>query len=128
MTFYIAPYAPRVVRRMVRNPETSIRSLALDIQDEGEAYRLSALVPGLKAENLNIQILEDTLSIEGEYQAEEGEFLMRELPVGAFRRALRLPAALDADKAEAKIEDGVLTLRVPKSESARPKTIKVAYN
>ncbi len=127
MTFYIAPYAPRV-RRMVRNPETSIRSLALDIQDEGEAYLLKALVPGLKAENLNIQILEDTLSIEGEYPAEEGEFLMRELPVGAFRRALRLPAALDAEKAEAKIEDGVLTLRIPKSESARPKTIKVAYN
>jgi len=128
MTFYIAPYAPRVVRRMVHNPETSVRSLTLDIRDEGEAYLLKALVPGLKAENLNIQILEDTLSIEGEYPAEEGEFLMRELPVGAFRRALRLPAALDADKAEAKIEDGVLTLRIPKSESARPKTIKVAYN
>ena len=45
-----------------------------------------------------------------------------------FRRALRLPVALDAEKAEAKIEDGVLTLHLPKSESARPKTIKVSYN
>lgn len=127
MTFYIAPYAPRVVRRVVRDAETA-RSLALNIRDEGEAYVLSALVPGLKAEDLNIQILDDTLSIEGEYQPEDGEYLMRELPIGSFRRALRLPAALDADKAEAKIEDGVLTLRIPKSESARPKTIKVAYN
>jgi len=127
MTFYIAPYAPRVVRRVARDAETA-RSLALNIRDEGEAYVLSALVPGLKAEDLNIQILDDTLSIEGEYQPEDGEYLMRELPIGAFRRALRLPAALDADKAEAKIEDGVLTLHIPKSESARPKTIKVAYN
>ncbi|PKN95287.1 MAG: hypothetical protein CVU44_00990 [Chloroflexi bacterium HGW-Chloroflexi-6] len=127
MTFYIAPYAPRVVRRVARDAEAA-RSLALNIRDEGEAYVLSALVPGLKAEDLNIQILDDTLSIEGEYRPDDGEYLMRELPIGAFRRALRLPAALDADKAEAKIEDGVLTLHIPKSESARPKTIKVAYN
>jgi HSP20 family protein len=128
MTFYIAPYAPRVVRRMAAHDAQSVRSLALNIRDEGEAYLLTALVPGLKAEDLTIQILDDTLSIEGEYRREEGEYLLNELPVGSFRRALRLPAALDAEKAEAKIEDGVLTLRVSKSESARPKTIKVAYN
>jgi HSP20 family protein len=110
-----------------RNVE-SARSLALDIRDEGDAYLLSALVPGLKSENLTIQVLEDTVSVEGEYRREDGEFLLSELPVGSFRRALRLPVALDADKAEAKIEDGVLTLRLPKSESARPKTIKVSYN
>jgi HSP20 family protein len=43
-----------------------------------------------------------------------------------LRRALRLPAQLDAEKAEAKIENGVLTLRIPKAESARPRVIKVA--
>jgi HSP20 family protein len=75
---------------------------------------------------LNIQIIEDTLSIEGEYGQHEGETLMSELPAGSFRRTLRLPAVLDVEKAEAHIENGVLTLRVPKAESARPKTIKVA--
>jgi HSP20 family protein len=50
---------------------------------------------------------------------------MRELPHGSFRRTLRLPATLDPEKAQAKITDGVLTLRLPKAESSRPKTIKV---
>jgi HSP20 family protein len=128
MTFYIAPYAPRVIRHVAAHNAGSARSLPLDIRDEGDAYLLSALVPGLKSEDLTIQVLEDTVSVEGEYRREDGEFLLSELPVGSFRRALRLPVALDADKAEAKIEDGVLTLRLPKSESARPKTIKVSYN
>ena len=47
-------------------------------------------------------------------------------PSGTFRRALRMPAPINADKVEAKITDGVLTLRLPKAESARPKKIKVA--
>lgn len=128
MNYYIAPNAPRIIRRMAARSVDSARSLALDIRDEGESYLLRALVPGLKAEDLNIQVLEDTISIEGEFQREEGEFLMSELPVGPFRRALRLPVALDAEKAEANIEDGVLSLRLPKSEVARPKTIKVSYN
>jgi HSP20 family protein len=51
--------------------------------------------------------------------------MLQELPHGEFSRSLRLPVELDAAKAEAKIEDGLLTLRVPKAESARPKTIKV---
>lgn len=128
MTFYIAPYAPRVLRRMAARSVDPTRSLAVDIRDEGDSYLLRALVPGLKAEDLNIQVLDDTISIEGEYRHNEGDFLLSELPSGAFRRALRLPAALDAEKAEAKIEDGILSLRLPKSESARPKTIKVSYN
>jgi HSP20 family protein len=128
MTFYIAPYAPRVVRRMAAHNPESARSLALDIRDEGESYLLRALVPGLKAEDLTIQVLEDAVSIEGEFRREDGELLMSELPAGPFRRALRLPVALDAEKAEAKIEDGVLTLHLPKSEAVRPKTIKVSYN
>ncbi len=128
MNYYIAPYAPRVIRRMAARSLDSARSLALDIRDEGESYLLRALVPGLKAEDLNIQVLEDTISIEGEFQRQEGDWLMSELPVGPFRRALRLPVALDAEKAEANIEDGVLSLRLPKSEAARPKTIKVSYN
>ena len=51
---------------------------------------------------------------------------MHELPHGTFRRTLRLPATLDAGKAEARITDGVLTLRLVKAESARPRTVKVA--
>ncbi|OIO84700.1 MAG: hypothetical protein AUK02_07045 [Anaerolineae bacterium CG2_30_58_95] len=101
-------------------------TLAVDVRDEDEAFVLSALVPGLKASDLNIQILDDVVTIEGEFAQDENEYLMRELPHGSFSRSLRLPAPVDAEKAEAKITDGVLTLRLPKAESARPKTIKVA--
>jgi HSP20 family protein len=101
-------------------------TLAVDIHEEDDAYIVSALVPGLKAEDLNIQILDDVVTIEGEFKADEKEYLAHELPHGSFRRTLRMPASLDAGKADAKINDGVLTLRLAKAESARPKTIKIS--
>ncbi len=128
MNYYISPVSPRMARRWVARDTEAARSLALNIRDEGEAYTLTALVPGLKAEDLTIQVLEDVISIEGEYAWEGEDYLLRELPQGNFRRALRLPTELDADKAEAKIENGILTLRVPKAESARPRTIKISAN
>jgi HSP20 family protein len=130
MTYFLSPYSYRMARRWNRmagyeEPSRDF-TLAVDVRDEDETYVINALVPGLKADDLNIQILEDVVTVEGEFKADEQEFLMRELPHGTFRRTLRLPAALNADKAEAKIVDGVLTLRLPKAESSRPKTIKVA--
>jgi HSP20 family protein len=127
MTFYISNFPYHARRWAARSNEMeAIRPLPVDIHDEDEAYVLKAFVPGLQAEDLNIQILDDVLTIEGEFSQHEGEALMSELPAGAFRRSLRLPSVLDAEKAEAKIENGVLTLHVPKAESARPKMIKIA--
>src|SRR5687767_7065370 len=127
MTFYLSTYPRQLTRRWeVRPQEQQERALPVDVRDEDEAYVLTAFVPGLTAEQLNIQILDEALSIEGEYKHDESEYLMSELPAGPFRRTLRLPAELDAEKAEAKIDNGVLTLRLPKAESARPKVIKVA--
>ena len=104
------------------------RYLRLNIRDEGEAYILTAPVPGLKAEDVKIQVLEDVLQIEGEFPADESEYLLREIPSGAFQREIRLPCALEAEKVEARIADGILTLRVPKAETSRPKQIKIAAN
>ncbi len=127
MTLYIQPYPfRRMARRWAEQPQ--VRSLGVNIREEEDAYILSALVPGLKAEDLNIQVLENVVSIEGEYRADEGEYLLSELPSGSFRRSLRLPAEVDADKVEAKIADGILTLTLPKAESARPKKIKIAVH
>lgn len=125
--FYITAAPSRAPRRWAARPAeaNAPRALPVDVREQDEAYLLTAYVPGLKAEDLNIQIIEDTLSIEGEYGQHEGQALMSELPAGAFRRALRLPALLDAAKAEANIENGILTLRIPKAESARPRVIKV---
>ena len=130
MTFYIQPYPYRrhLSRRMAALNGGSSREsfLNVNVRDEEDAFLLNALVPGLKADDLNIQILEDVVRIEGEFQANEDEYLLRELPNGSFRRTLRMPTEIDADKVEAKITDGVLTLRLPKAESARPRKIKIA--
>ncbi len=82
-------------------------------------------MPGLKSEDVNIQVLDDVLRIEGEYKQDETGYLLQELPSGSFTRTLRLPAAIEADSVEVKIVDEVLTLRLPKAESARPKQIKI---
>ena len=127
MTFYLQTYpyqrpARRVIRRWAGNDQ---QALGVNIREEDEAYVLSALVPGLSAEDLNIQILDDIVRIEGEYRQDENQYLMQELPHGSFTRTLRLPAAIDANHVEAKIADGVLTLTLPKAESAKPKKIKI---
>jgi HSP20 family protein len=125
MTFYIQPYP---YRRMAALNGGSSREhfLNVNVRDEEDTFVLNALVPGLKADDLNIQVLEDVVRIEGEFNSNEEEYLLNELPSGSFRRVLRMPAEIDADKVEAKITDGVLTLRLPKAESARPKKIKIA--
>lgn len=129
MTYFIAPHPYRMARRwaaMAGFEPSHDFNLSVDVREEDEAYILNALVPGLKADDLNIQVLDDEVTITGEFKDDESEYLMRELPHGSFRRSLRLPAPLDASKAEARITDGVLTLRLAKAESARPHTIKVA--
>lgn len=130
MSYFIAPYPYRMARRLARMAEYEQPrhdfTLAVDVREENDTYVLQSLVPGLKADDLNIQILEDVVTIEGEFKGDENEYLMRELPHGSFQRTLRLPVSLDASKAGAKIVDGVLTLTLPKAESARPKTVKVA--
>jgi HSP20 family protein len=86
------------------------------------------MVPGLEADDLEIEILNNTLAVRGEFKPVEGEnvkFLMNELPSGRFARVITLPTALDPAKAEATIKNGILTLRVPKAEAHRPKAIKV---
>ena len=140
MTFYLQTYPyQRPQRRMIRRwVENNQHTLGVNIREEDESYVLSALVPGLKAEDLNIQVLDDIVRIDGEYKRstpqsgsvdkqDENQYLMQELPNGSFTRTLRLPAVIDADHVEAKIADGVLTLTLPKAESARPKKINIQF-
>lgn len=102
--------------------------LAVDVCANDEAYDIRALVPGLDAEDLEIEVLNNTVTIRGEFKSnhqEDIKYLVCELPSGGFSRSLTLPTALDAGKTEAAIKNGVLTLHVPKAEAHRPKTIKV---
>jgi HSP20 family protein len=100
----------------------------VDIKDENDAFVLYAIVPGLSAEDLDIEILNDTVSISGEFKHEEERddaFLRSERPFGKFRRSFRFATELVADHAEAKLENGILNLHIPKVPEAQPKNIKV---
>ena len=120
--------------RMMNNewPGESARvAFPLDVKDTDEAYEVIAVLPGVSADDLNIQITNNTLTIQGELKVEYDEqatYLLRERSAGRFMRSLQLPEAVDSAKVDASLKDGILTLRVPKAEEARPKTIKVNVN
>ena len=120
--------------RMMNNewPNESDRVMfPLDVKDSNEAYVISAVLPGVSADDLNIQITNNTLTIQGEVKVERDDqatYLLRERTTGRFMRSLQLPETVDSAKVEASLKDGILNLRVPKAEEARPKTIKVNVN
>jgi HSP20 family protein len=102
---------------------------ALDVyQTPGEVV-VKAALPGIKPEDVNIDITGDTLTIKGQSKAEQEvkreDYLYQERRYGAFSRSVVLPSGLKSDKAEATMEDGVLTLTIPKAEEVKPKAIKV---
>jgi HSP20 family protein len=100
---------------------------ALDIyQTPGEVV-VKAALPGVKPEDVNIDITGDTLTVKGESKAEQEvrreDYLYQERRYGAFSRTVVLPSGLKSDKAEAKMEDGILILTIPKAEEAKPKIL-----
>jgi HSP20 family protein len=130
MTFYAYAYPRHAARRWLAEAGRGLghRYLRLNVRDEGESYVVTAPIPGLKAEDLKIQVLEDVLEIEGEFPADDTEYVLQEVPAGGFRREIRLPTPLEAEKVEARIADGILTLRLPKAETSRPRKIQVTAN
>lgn len=122
---------PRGYAQAGMNYAESDVSFPIDVKAEEDAYTVTALLPGAKPEDVNIQVDNETLTIQGEIRdhRQEGEtYLLRERPTGRFMRILTMPSPLDSTAAEASFNDGVLTLRIPKAESARPKTIQVKHN
>ena len=101
---------------------------ALNLYETEEAYVLTAEVPGVAPEELEISLEGSTVTLRGERKAtaEEGANVHRsERPVGAFRRAIDLPVPLDGEKVEAVHRHGVLTLRLPKAPEHRSRQISV---
>ena len=135
MTVYIrTPYGrfPRY-RQMARFPdnwdlEESQVYFPVDVMDINDAFTITAMLPGLKPEDVEIQIVNENVSLKGEFknELEEGaNYILQERPNGKFFRTVTLSDMVDASKAEAHMENGILTLRIPKAEEAKPKTIKV---
>lgn len=102
---------------------------ALDVHETGDEIIVTAALPGLKAEGVCITITGQTLSISGEFKADEkvkrDQYLYRERRHGSFHRQLQLPVRVQGDAATASFEDGVLTLTIPKAEEVKPRQIEV---
>lgn len=128
MSMYVKPY-----NRFQRYPAYRLNSaesdihVPLDVIMDGDSYVIEMIVPGLDPEDVEIEIVENTVIVEGQFkEAEEDQkYLRKERPTGKFRRVVRLPKLLDTDKTEANLQKGILSLRVPVAEEALPKTIKV---
>jgi HSP20 family protein len=109
--------------------QSGLSALPLDVCETENEFVIKAALPGVKPDDVQITIHGDTLTIRGESKAEEekkGEhWHLRERRFGVFQRSLSLSAPVNSDKAQADFEHGVLTLTLPKSESAKPRQIKV---
>jgi HSP20 family protein len=103
--------------------------LPLDVCETEHEFVVKSPIAGVKPDDVQITVHGDTLSIRAEIKAEEdkkGEhWHLRERRFGIFQRSIALTTPVDSEKAQAQFENGVLTLRLPKAESAKPRQIKI---
>jgi HSP20 family protein len=101
---------------------------ALNIAEDGDTYVVEAELPGLTLDAVEVFVANDELTIRGTRTIETPEnarTLRRERAAGAFERTITLPGAVETDAVEASLRDGVLTVRLPKAASLRPRRIEI---
>lgn len=115
-------------RRMSR-PEHRFNGgtrMPLDIAVEDEALLVTADIPGVSAENVEVKYEDGVLHLKANLNSEISEStVVRERPVGSIGRSIRIPETIVAEGIEAWVENGVLNVRLPKAEEALPKRIEV---
>lgn len=104
-------------------------SIPMDVVERDDAFEVRAAVPGVKPEDVEVTVQGERLTVRAEARRDEeqaGEnWLMREHRAGTLSRTITLPGPVSSDRAEARIEYGVLTLRLPKAQVTRPQRIVV---
>ena len=117
-----------LLRGLSREPAAGVFPL-MNVTEDKNNYYVRAELPGFKADELDISVTGDTLSISGErklpVEDEKAQYHRQEREAGKFSRIVSLPAQVDTDKVEAHCADGVLTVVLPKTEAAKPKQITV---
>jgi len=102
---------------------------AVDIFETADKLGIRASLPGIKPEDIDISITPEGVVIKGETRTEkelkEENYVRRECHYGTFARTIALPQGLKVDKAEATMDNGVLTLEIPKAEEEKLKTVKI---
>jgi HSP20 family protein len=111
---------------------TGAISPSVDLSETDDALQLRMDVPGMKADEINIELSGNTIRISGEHKEEKEEkgktFHRLERRSGSFSRALTLPSAVKEDKISAECNDGILTVTLPKTETAKTHKIAVKSN
>lgn len=104
----------------------------VDVYETPENVVVRAAVPGVKPDEVDITVKGNYLAISGESkestEKQDKNYLRRETRVGTFSRMIELPSGLQTDQAEAKFEDGMLTITFPKAEQVKPKKIQISVN
>jgi HSP20 family protein len=116
------------VVRPIRGIATSAQGwFPIDMLDQGDELMIRASLPGINPDDLDVHLQGDLLTIHGDHDAstDTGNWLVRERPTGTFNRTLNLPFRVDPDRVDASYEQGVLTLRFPKTGLSPAKHISV---
>ncbi len=104
-------------------------ALPLDVTEEDREFTVTASLPGVKMENIDVVFNKGALTIKGatkeETEKKDARYHLRERRIGSFSRTITLPTNVKADAINAEYKDGILTLRLPKSEEDAPKRIAV---
>ena len=104
-------------------------TLAVDMYETDDSVVVKTAVPGVSADDIQVSVAGDTLTIKAESSAEEEvereNYLRRERRMGSYCRSVTLPGGLESEDASADYTDGILTLTFPKAEEIKPKTIEV---
>jgi HSP20 family protein len=108
---------------------SGLQAPAIDLYQTEDEIIIHAVLPGLKADDVQLSITGDLLTLKGEFKEKEEKkekaYHLREQHYGSFERVIGLPTEVVADKAKADFEDGILTITLPKADDVKPKTITI---
>ena len=120
---------PWFAERWPRTPEMELTAPAVDLYEEKDDIVVKAELPGMEKDNIEVNLADHTLTIKGEKKKEEEvkkeNYYRSERFHGSFLRTLELPKDVHGDKVKASFKDGILEVRLPKTEEAKRKEVKV---
>lgn len=102
----------------------------VDVHETADEIVVTAALPGMKADDVEITITGQNLNLRGEFKNDEeisrDQYLYRERRFGSFSRSIQLPVRVQGDRADASFTDGVLALRIPKADEVKPRQIRIS--
>jgi HSP20 family protein len=118
----------QLVEGGIARPGETLWTPPADIEETEDAWIVEAELPGVKHEDIKVEARDSELVVSGEIKERERKGILRRRtrPVGFFELRVALPGAIDPDNVEASVHDGVLTVKIPKSDRSRSRRIDVA--